>query len=99
MYRVGPMAELRDLRSVVVLVEELHFGRAAGRLGVTPSTLSRRIRAVEHELGVPLFIRTSRTVALTEAGRELATRLPAALRHLDTALAAARTPQDGDWQV
>jgi len=99
MYRVGLMAELRDLRSVVVLVEELHFGRAASRLGVTPSTLSRRIRAIEHELGVPLFIRTSRTVALTDAGRELATRLPGALRDLDAALAAARTPQDGDWQV
>jgi DNA-binding transcriptional LysR family regulator len=96
---VSPVVELRDLRSVGVLVEELHFGRAAGRLGVTPSTLSRRIRTIERELGVPLFIRTSRTVRLTEAGRELATRLPAALRHLDTALAAARTPPDGDWQV
>jgi DNA-binding transcriptional LysR family regulator len=93
------MLELRDLRSVGVLVEELHFGRAAGRLGVTPSTLSRRIRTIEQELGVPLFVRTSRKVALTDAGRELAIRLPAALRHLDTALAAARTPQDGDWQV
>jgi DNA-binding transcriptional LysR family regulator len=99
MYRVGRMVELRDLRSVGVLVEELHFARAAGRLGVTPSTLSRRIRAIERELGVPLFTRTSRRVALTDAGRELATRLPAALRHLDTALAAVRTPQDGDWQV
>jgi len=93
------MVELRDLRSVGVLVEELHFGRAATRLGVTPSTLSRRIRAIEQELGVPLFVRTSRKVALTDAGRELAIRLPAALRQLDTALAAARTPQDGDWQV
>lgn len=93
------MVELRDLRSVGVLVEELHFARAAGRLGVTPSTLSRRIRAIERELGVALFTRTSRRVALTDAGRELATRLPAALRHLDTALAAVRTPQDGDWQV
>ena len=93
------MVELRALRSVGVLVEELHFGRAAARLGVTPSTLSRRIRAIEQELGVPLFVRTSRKVALTDAGRELAIRLPAALRQLDTALAAARTPQDGDWQV
>ncbi len=93
------MIELRALRSVGVLAEELHFGRAASRLGVTPSTLSRRIRAIEHELGVALFIRTSRTVALTDAGRELATRLPAALRHLDTALAAARTPDDSSWEV
>jgi DNA-binding transcriptional LysR family regulator len=82
MYRVRPVIELRDLRSVSALVDELHFGRAASRLGVAPSTLSRRIRAIEQELGVLLFVRTSRRVALTDAGRELATRLPAALRHL-----------------
>jgi DNA-binding transcriptional LysR family regulator len=99
MYRVRPVIELRDLRSVSALVDELHFGRAASRLGVAPSTLSRRIRAIEQELGVLLFVRTSRRVALTDAGRELATRLPAALRHLDTALAAARTPDDGGWEV
>jgi DNA-binding transcriptional LysR family regulator len=74
MYRVRPVIELRDLRSVGALVDELHFGRAASRLGVTPSTLSRRIRAIEQELGVLLFIRTSRRVALTDAGRELARR-------------------------
>jgi len=91
--------ELRDLRSVAVLAEELHFGRAASRLGVTASALSRRVRAVEAELGVTLFTRTSRRVELTEAGHELATRLPAALRQLDRALAAARGPSDGGWQV
>jgi DNA-binding transcriptional LysR family regulator len=96
----GPeMVELRDLRSIGVLAEELHFGRAAARLGVTPSTLSRRLAAVEHALGVPLFVRTSRHVSLTDAGRELAMRLPAALRQLDAALAAAQTRNDGGWQI
>ena len=47
----------------------------------------------------PLLTRTSRSVALTESGRELATRLPSALRHLELALAAARTPGDGGWEV
>jgi DNA-binding transcriptional LysR family regulator len=91
--------ELRELRSVSVLADELHFGRAAAHLGVTPSTLSRRIVALERELGVSLFERTSRRVTLTDAGRELATRLPAALRQLDAALAAARTADDGGWQI
>ena len=93
------MIELRELRSVGVLADELHFVRAAARLGVTPSTLSRRIAALEHELGVNLFERTSRRVALTDAGRELATRLPAALRQLDSAVAAARTADDGGWEI
>ena len=93
------MIELRDLRSVAALVDELHFGRAAERLQVTPSTLSRRIAGLERELGVGLFVRTSRRVALTDAGRQLATRLPAALRQLDAALAAARTADDGGWEI
>ena len=93
------MIELRDLRSVAALVDELHFGRAADRLGVTPSTLSRRIAGLEHELGVNLFVRTSRRVSLTDAGRELATRLPAALRQLDAALAAARACDEGGWEI
>ena len=46
-----------------------------------------------------LLTRTSRRVALTDSGRELATRLPSALRHLDLALAAARAPGDGGWEV
>lgn len=96
------MVELRDLRSVAVLADELHFGRAAARLGVVPSTLSRRVAAVERELGVTLFVRTSRRVQLTQAGRELATRLPAALRQLDGVLASVRTGghgADGGWEI
>jgi DNA-binding transcriptional LysR family regulator len=93
------MIELRELRSVAALVDELHFGRAAERLGVTPSTLSRRIASLEQELGTDLFVRTSRRVALTDAGRELATRLPAALRQLDAALAAAQAGDSGGWEI
>jgi DNA-binding transcriptional LysR family regulator len=93
------MIELRELRSVAALVDELHFGRAAERLGVTPSTLSRRIASLEQELGTGLFVRTSRRVALTDAGRELATRLPAALRQLDAALAAAQAGDSGGWEI
>lgn len=93
------VVELRDLHSFDVLARTMHFGRAAEELRTSPSTLSRRIRRLEREIGVVLLTRTSRSVALTPSGRELATRLPSALRHLELALAAARAPDDGGWEV
>jgi DNA-binding transcriptional LysR family regulator len=91
--------DLQDLRCFDVLAGTMHFGRAADALGTSQSTLSRRIRRLEDEIGVPLLTRTSRRVALTEAGRELATRLPSALRHLEQTVAAARSPGDGGWAL
>jgi DNA-binding transcriptional LysR family regulator len=90
---------LEDLRSFDVLAGALHFGRAAELEGISQSTLSRRIRRLEDELGLALLTRTSRRVALTEPGRELATALPSALRHLEQALDAARTKAAGGWEV
>ena len=63
--------DLKNLRSVITLAEEGHFGRAAARLNIVPSALSMQIRALEDELGGPLFVRTTRSLQLTQAGRAL----------------------------
>jgi DNA-binding transcriptional LysR family regulator len=61
----------RILKVVLTLAEQLHFGHAASTLHVSQSALSGTIKNLEHDLGVSLFIRTSRHVELTEAGRVL----------------------------
>ena len=63
--------ELRQYRYFVVLAEELHFARAAERLGVGQSNLSREIRSLEQQTGLRLFRRTSRHTELTATGERL----------------------------
>ena len=79
--------ELRQLEQFVAVAEERHFTRAAARVHVVQSSLSAAVRSLERELGEALFVRSSRQVTLTPAGRAL---LPAARR----ALAAAEEARE-----
>ncbi|TDV53954.1 LysR family transcriptional regulator [Actinophytocola oryzae] len=72
--------EIRHLRYFLAVATELHFGRAARHLHMSQPPLSARIRDLEHEVGTPLFERTSRGVALTPAGHRF---LPAARHAVD----------------
>ena len=79
--------ELRDIEAFVAVAEELHFGRAAARLHISQPPLSNRIRQLEADLKVQLFNRSTRSVALTDAGARL---LPPAQQVL-TQLTIARS--------
>lgn len=68
------MNDLGRLRVFVAVAEELHFGRAADRLGLTQPQVSRQIAALESQLGVTLFDRDSRNVRITPAGQVLRER-------------------------
>lgn len=81
--------ELRDIEIFLALAEELHFGRTAGRLHVSPARVSQSIKKTERRVGVPLFVRTSRTVRLTPAGRRLHEELGAGYRQIMHAIAEA----------
>ena len=61
--------QLRHVRSFVAVAEELHFGRAAARLGIAQPAVSRHVRALEAAVGATLLERTSRSTELTDAGR------------------------------
>ncbi|MFO0601452.1 MAG: LysR substrate-binding domain-containing protein [Myxococcaceae bacterium] len=79
------MVEARLLRSFVAVAEELHFGRAAKRLHLSQPPLSLHIQRLEADLGAPLFERSSRRVALTEAGEALLGRARHILAELERA--------------
>lgn len=84
------MEDLRSAAAFAAVAEHKSFSRAARALGITPSALSQSVRGLEDRLGVPLLVRTTRSVGLTEAGRRLHERIGPALRETSDAVEEAR---------
>jgi len=94
--------ELRHLRCFLAVAEELHFARAAERLHIEQSPLSRAIKDLEDELGEQLFVRTTRSTRLTRAGKlflDHVRRIFTALQQARDSVKAAANGFDGQLRV
>jgi len=87
-------SDYNQLRAFVVAGELLSFSRAAEALGVTPSALSQMVRGFEERVGIRLFNRTTRSVALTEAGETLFRRVRPLVSELGEAIGQVRRSRE-----
>ncbi|WP_327150838.1 LysR family transcriptional regulator [Nocardia sp. NBC_01329] len=85
-----PDLPVRELECLLILAEELHFGRTAQRLRVSQSRVSQLVAALERKIGTQLVDRTSRRVALTDAGAEFVDRMGPAYTRLAEVVDTAR---------
>jgi DNA-binding transcriptional LysR family regulator len=90
-----PGIELRTMRYIVAVGDELHFSRAAESVRVAQPSLSKQIRNVEQELGLELFRRNRKKVEITEAGRAFIENAKQALLYAERAASAARAANVG----
>lgn len=87
--------ELRHLRCFLAVAEELHFARAAERLHIEQSPLSRAIKELEEDLGVQLFIRTTRSTRLSPAGQMFLEHVPRVFASLHQARDSVKAAANG----
>jgi DNA-binding transcriptional LysR family regulator len=93
------LPEIRLLQAAIALAEELNFSRAAARLRIEQSTLSKRIVELESQIDLRLFVRNHQTVELTEAGRHFVEDARSAILHVEGAVHGARAAQNGADEV
>jgi DNA-binding transcriptional LysR family regulator len=89
------LPEIRLLQAAIVLAEELNYSRAAARLRIDQSTLSKRIADLESQIDLRLFVRNHQTVELTEAGRHFVEEARNAILHAERAVADAKAAMQG----
>ncbi|GAB2178514.1 LysR family transcriptional regulator [Dongia sp. agr-C8] len=87
-------SDYNQLRAFVAVGEHLSFSRAAAVLGVSPSALSQLVRGFEERVGIRLLNRTTRSVALTEAGETLFQRVRPAVSELGAAIGQVRRSRE-----
>jgi DNA-binding transcriptional LysR family regulator len=86
---------LRHIRYFIIVAEELHFRRAADRLGIAQPALSRAIRNLEEDLGVLLFRRSNRNVEITDAGKAFFEGCKSTMISIENTIDQARRVQAG----
>lgn len=94
--------EIRQLENFIVVCKELHFTRAAEKIGIAQPTLSQQIRGLEDELGLPLFDRVGKKIRMTQAGElllEYSNEMVRLLENAQDALAELRIGQRGTLVV
>src|SRR5271157_5348896 len=97
---VFPNVEIRHLHAVIVLAEELSFTRAAHRLHITQSTLSKQIAEIEEHYRFHLFTRDNKKIVeITDAGRVFVEEVRSVLLHMERAFHLARVAHDGGDSV
>jgi DNA-binding transcriptional LysR family regulator len=93
------LPDIRLLQAAIVLAEELHFSRAADRLHITQSALSKQIAKLEDEIGFQPFIHNHQVVEITEAGRVFVEEAREAVFHVERALQSGRAIANGATEL